>query len=187
MAGAKPTPPHNTPNQQLAQYAWCDRAPMAMYGHNLTVEIRAPPDEGGNPALIKRRQVLNDTGSNVQAVWVEDWDALRVPGMFDMPGMVTSATGGGPKLNVEWELRIVKRVLAQDAQGNMVEHYQPLTHWFGERCILVPHPQTLLSGETMRNFLYFATQPGNDRLLVSQRKQAIVDGLDASLAVDHPR
>jgi hypothetical protein len=42
---------------------------------------------------------------------------------------------------------------------------------------LVEENDSLLSGETMRNYLYFATTPGNDKLYVSQRKNAIVEGL----------
>lgn len=49
--------------------------------------------------------------------------------------------------------------------------------WFKESLHIVEDNDMVLSRETMRNYLYFATVPGNDRLLVSQRKQAIVDGL----------
>lgn len=122
----------------------------------------------------------------MQSVCVKDWNALRVPGMVSQPGMVASATGGGRIQNVELEIRIMKRVLGDDAQGNVVEQCRPLTYWFKENCVLTDRPNTLLSGETMRQFLYFATQSGNDRLLVSQKKQAIIDGLEARLATDNP-
>ena len=75
------------------------------------------------------------------------------------------------------EIRIVKCDIVKNAAGQQVRDWKPLTIWFTELLRIVNDGESLLSGEAMRNYLYFATAPGNDRLIVSQRKQAIVDGL----------
>lgn len=143
------------------------------------VEFRCRASDGGDEKVIRRAPTLNDTGSNVQGIHRSDWNAIKAPGMVPQPGMVISATGGGPVENVFLDIRIVKPEVRKDAHGREVKHYIPLTTWFREMLVLTNDDNMLLSGERMRNYLYFATAPGNDRLLISQKKQAIIQGLEA--------
>lgn len=142
------------------------------------VEFRCPASLGGNENVIRRAATVNDTGSNAQNIHRSDWDALRAPGLFPMPGSIHSATGPGNVENVVLDVRIVKPEVRQNPGGQQVTHYLPLTKWYTELLILVDDGKTLLSGAAMRDCLYFATAPGNDRLLVSQRKQAIIHHLE---------
>ncbi|KAJ8098686.1 hypothetical protein POJ06DRAFT_257707 [Lipomyces tetrasporus] len=53
--------------------------------------------------------------------------------------------------------------------------------WFEETAVIVAAqpgvPQCRLSGRTMRNFLYFATAPGNSTLYVAEKKNGIISQL----------
>lgn len=122
---------------------------------------------------------MNDTGSNVQSLRRSDWNALKTPDAS--PTMAQMLTAGGMRdvYNVFLEIRIVKPEVKKNAQNQEVltGKHVPLTPWYVEMLRLVEDNDSLLSGETMRNHLYFATAPGNDKLYVSQRKNAIVEGL----------
>ncbi|KAI7772934.1 hypothetical protein LA080_012979 [Diaporthe eres] len=50
---------------QLAQYVYCDRSPLAPYGHDIIIEFRYKASDGGDEKVIRRAPTLNDTGSNV--------------------------------------------------------------------------------------------------------------------------
>lgn len=58
-----------------------------------------------------------------------------------------------------------------------------MTPWYSEDATIVPAAMVAaghthrLSGSGMRNYLYFATAPGNQTLFVSQKKNGIVDRL----------
>lgn len=142
------------------------------------VEFRCPTLYRGNKNMIRRAETINDAGSNVQSIYRFDWNALKTPGMVPQPRQVLSATDSRPIENVFLEVQIVKPKVRQNPQGQQVRHYILLTKWYIEILVLVNDGQMLLSGETIREYLYFATAPGNERLLVSQRKQAIIQGLD---------
>lgn len=55
--------------------------------------------------------------------------------------------------------------------------WTPFTNWFSELLCIFDDGKPHLSRSGMQNYLYFATAPVKQRLLVSQRKHAIVDGL----------
>lgn len=73
----------------------------------------------------------------------------------------------------------------KNTQGQKVltGKYEPLTVWYPEMLRVVNDNDTLLSGATMRNYLYFATAPGNNRLFVSQKKNGIVASLPVEASV----
>lgn len=97
--------------------------------------------------------------------------------MAPKTGQVLSATGPGKIENVFLKVRIVKPEVRQNRQAQQVRHYVPLTNWYMEMLNLVNDAKMLLSGEGLRQYLYFATAPENERLLLSQRKQVIIQGL----------
>ncbi|KAI7774253.1 hypothetical protein LA080_009030 [Diaporthe eres] len=180
MAGAKPTPPAASSTQaQLAAYAYFKRSRSLNYAHEIHVEFRCPAYAGGNDNVIRRAATINDTGSNVQSLRRSDWNALKTATMSPQIAQMLTATGPEPVENVFLEVRIVKPEVTRNSQGQELRtgQYVPLTLWYPELLRIVNDGDTLLSGENMRNYLYFATAPGNETLYVSQRKQAIVDGL----------
>lgn len=78
--------------------------------------------------------------------------------------------------NVFLEIQIVKPEYKKNAQTGVKEttgNFKPLTPWYLEMLCFVEDYEDLLSGETMRKHLYFATAPGNERLYVSQKKNGI--------------
>ncbi|KAK7702813.1 hypothetical protein SLS64_009423 [Diaporthe eres] len=180
MAGAKPTPPAASSTQaQLAAYAYFKRSRSVNYAHEIHVEFRCPAYAGGNDNVIRRAATINDTGSNVQSLRRSDWNALKTATMSPQTAEMLTATGPRHVENVFLEVRIVKPEVTRNSQGQELStgQYVPLTVWYPELLRIVNDGDTLLSGENMRNYLYFATAPGNETLYVSQRKQAMIDGL----------
>lgn len=70
-------------------------------------------------------------------------------------------------------VQIVVEVQIVNLQG------ETITPWFVEVAIIVPDEQGLvrLSGQGMRNHLYFATAPGNGMLYVAKKKNGVVSQL----------
>jgi hypothetical protein len=68
------------------------------------------------------------------------------------------------------------RILRHDQANNMLV---PMTPWFVENFVIRDDSPnvSLLSGREMRNWLYFATAPGNQELFVSVKKNGIMSKL----------
>lgn len=122
---------------------------------------------------------MNDTGSNVQSMRRSDWNALKTPDAMLMRDEMLTAGGMKDVYNVFLEIRIVKPEVKKNAQNQEVltGNHVPLTLWYVEMLRIVEDDESLLSGETMRNHLYFATAPGNDKLYVSSKKNGVVADL----------
>jgi hypothetical protein len=68
------------------------------------------------------------------------------------------------------------RILRMDAQQN----FHPMTPWYSEKFLIRDNPAAkLLSGARMRDYLYFATAPGNHDLFISSSKNGVVRQLPA--------
>ena len=85
-------------------------------------------------------------------------------------GTLSITTAGGViyRERIEIEMQITK------ADGTAV------TPWFRENAVITPLQsgiQDRLSGNAMRNHLYFATAPGNANLFVAQKKNGITTQL----------
>ena len=82
---------------------------------------------------------------------------------------VGTANGVVPRERVMIEIQLIK------ADGTIV------SPWLLETAVITPVqqgvPQLRLSGNAMRNHLYFATAPGNATLFVSEKKNGIVNQL----------
>ncbi|ROW14701.1 hypothetical protein VPNG_03744 [Cytospora leucostoma] len=144
------------------------------------VEFMFPVELRGDRSVTRKALTVNDTGSNLQNIHRSDWDALNVFGHgLHLIDIVTAAKREVVE-TVLLTIRIIKRI-TQDADNQMAaEQWLPLTPWFTENVRVVKDDRILLSGAKIRDHLFFATAPGNDRLLISQRKQAIIDALPAS-------
>jgi len=55
-------------------------------------------------------------------------------------------------------------------------HGNPVSDWFVEHAVQAPlfADTERLSGQGMRNFLYFGTAPGNGRLYMAEKKHGLV-------------
>ncbi|KAK7747972.1 hypothetical protein SLS53_001224 [Cytospora paraplurivora] len=143
------------------------------------VEFMLPIELGGDRSVTRKALTVNDTGSNLQNIHRSDWDALNTFGCgLNLINIVTP-TREDIVGTVSLKIRIIKKI-TQDTDDQMAaEQWSPLTTWFTETVRIVKDNDVLLSGAEMRNHLFFATAPGNDRLLISERKQAIIDALPA--------
>ncbi|KAK9259783.1 hypothetical protein V1519DRAFT_432105 [Lipomyces tetrasporus] len=117
--------------------------------------------------------IMNDTGSDVQTIFTTDLAFLgynpysyagRLGGAF-----FSTASGGIFRERIVLEMQIIK------ADGTAV------SPWFEEIAVITTaqpgFPQPRLSGNAMRNYLYFATAPGNSTLYVAQKKNGIISQL----------
>ena len=84
--------------------------------------------------------------------------------------MIVSANGLSRLQRVDLELCITKFDM-------IVNQFIPMTDWFTEKFVIRPFtPFTyLLSGNKMRQHLFFATAPGNQTLYVAGRKNGLYD------------
>ncbi|KAJ8099028.1 hypothetical protein POJ06DRAFT_302012 [Lipomyces tetrasporus] len=137
----------------------------ASYGHTVVWNMHEPD--------IILDSIMNDTGSDVQTIFTTDLAFLgynpysyagRLGGAF-----FSTASGGIFRERIVLEMQIIK------ADGTAV------SPWFEEIAVITTaqpgFPQPRLSGNAMRNYLYFATAPGNSTLYVAQKKNGIISQL----------
>ena len=115
---------------------------------------------------------MNDTGSSVQTIFPTDLVALRYNELTYRGnlGPVDIGTVNG----VISRKRLVIEIQILKADGTTI------TPWFRENAaITIPQPgiQYRLSGKAMRDYLYFATAPGNTNLFVAEKKSGIMTQL----------
>jgi hypothetical protein len=118
---------------------------------------------------------MNDTGSNVVNLFPSDLVQLNYNQQTygGQLGPRSTLTGNGivQRQHLLIEMQILK------ADGTIV------SPWFVEHAVVMPPPTQLgalpfrLSGDGMRNHLYFATAPGNATLYVAQKKHGVMDQL----------
>jgi hypothetical protein len=115
---------------------------------------------------------MNDTGSNVLTIFTTDLTALRYD-QYTYQGRLGTYPVGTAN-GVTLRERIVIEIQITRANGTAI------TPWFRENAVITPlQPgiQDRLSGNAMRNHLYFATAPGNANLFVAEKKNGIVSQL----------
>jgi len=115
---------------------------------------------------------MNDTGSNIQTIFPTDLAVLRYdPATYQGNlGTLSIATAGG----VVYREKIVIEMQITKADGTAI------TPWFRESAVVTPLQsgiQHRLSGNVMRDHLYFATAPGNANLFVAEKKNGITTQL----------
>ncbi|OAA57973.1 hypothetical protein SPI_06858 [Niveomyces insectorum RCEF 264] len=131
--------------------------------------VRLKPLWGGDPNAVPITVAFyNDSGSTVQTLLPVDihlfgptWDTYLTVSQVS----VRLATGV-----VTMDSAIVHMQIL-DYDGT------PLTPFFDQRVVVNRTTDTRLSGNQMRNHLYFATAPGIDRLYVAAKKNGIVSQL----------
>ena len=121
---------------------------------------------------------MNDTGSNILTIFLTDLAALRYDkGTYlGNLGTLSIAMAGGVifREKIVIEMQIIK------ADGTAI------TPWFRESEVvtpLQPGMQHRLSGNAMRDHLYFATAPGNASLFVAEKENGITTQLPVVQAV----
>lgn len=120
---------------------------------------------GGNPNLTIDVPIANDTGSNVQTLFDTDLSALQC----DQLGYNGFLGGASVELafgSMQCDMALIELQIID-------ENGLQITPWFSETAIIKAEElgAVRLSGEAMRNYLYFATAPGNNRLYISQKKK----------------
>ncbi|KAM5441464.1 hypothetical protein MferCBS31731_003535 [Microsporum ferrugineum] len=155
-------------NQQLAHRMTYNRYPPGRsVGHEIFARIKpifSPPSSSINVTM------LNDTGSNMLTVFDTDLIALAIPPTYAGFGSYVSMSTAGGQVQRQ---HIVVEVQLLDSQGN------PVSDWILEHGIVTPATlgTSRLSGDGMRQHLYFATAPGNTHLYVAEKKNGIVQQL----------
>ncbi len=128
---------------------------------------------GGNPNITTNVSIANDTGSDTQTIFSTDLNNLNYnpntyQGRF---GVVGVATPNG----VMFREQIMIEIQLMSANGTLI------SPWFQENALVTPvqpaGTQCRLSGNAMRNHLFFATAPGNNTLFVAEKKNGIVSQL----------
>lgn len=130
---------------------------------------------GGDPSVTFPVIIANDTGSNIQTVFISDLAQLNYnPNTYRCPLLpVTITTASG--MVVRQQIYIEVQLCRVDGTA--------ASPWFHEMAVITPATpgvdQTRLSGERIRNFFYFATAPGNAMLYIAMKKNGIVSQLPA--------
>ncbi|EGD85244.1 hypothetical protein H112_08975 [Trichophyton rubrum D6] len=154
-------------NQQLAHRTRYNHYPSGQApGHEIFARIRPVPGLL-SPAFSIDVTLLNDTGSNTMTVFDTDITALGIPPTYMGYGadvLITTAGGTLRRRQISVEIQLL------DLQGNAV------SDWILEAGIVTPATAgvTRLSGNGIRQSLYFATAPGNQHLYVAEKKNSII-------------
>lgn len=136
-------------------------SPVRLTIYQLHASIRLSGVQGG-PSL--RIDITNDTGSSVQTVLPQDVEYLNYDPDVHGGGFagINTAAGVVHRQRLYLDMQIV------DTDG------RPFTSWY-QQLAVVGDPHSLrLSGEGMRNHLYFATSPGNAVLYVAVKKHGLM-------------
>lgn len=120
----------------------------------------------GSQGQAFKVSTMNDTGSNVQTLYDDEYLALMtLSPHFSGTYPITVGLADGstrPMFGVPLEVRLI------DQAGDM------LTEWIPEEGVLTnrgsPNLPPRLSGRGIRTRLFFATAPGNNKLYVTENK-----------------
>lgn len=129
--------------------------------------VRLLPPFGGDPNLVRMITFINDTGSSFLSLDPYDLLALgHIPYYAGNLGLTDLLTANG---TVQRPIVMVEMQLL-DVDGN------PVSDWFVEHAVRAPlfAGTERLSGQGMRNFLYFGTAPGNGSLYIAEKKHGLV-------------
>lgn len=130
---------------------------------------------GGDDRVSIGITIGNDTGSNVLSLFSTDLDTLGCDYqtyqgiMGDI--VVNTANGACTRAKIMVEMQLLRA------------DHSPFTSWFAEPAVVIPNVfgqnQMRLSGNGMRQLLFFATSPGNATLYVAEKKSGIISQLPA--------
>jgi len=122
----------------------------------------------GDPSLVTNVTIANDTGSNLQTIFDTDLANLNCNINAYPVGLNPVFTAGGI---VQRRMILIQMQILQ-ANGDEV------SPWFEEKAVITPvlpgATQCRLSGNEMRNHLFFATALGNASLFVAQSRNGIL-------------
>ncbi|KAB8208235.1 hypothetical protein BDV34DRAFT_190636 [Aspergillus parasiticus] len=154
---------------------------MAQYGsfgflagtsmHEVLANFRLITAHGIIPNNFITRRIANDTGSDIQTIFVSDLEHLQYNPQTYVgiigPRPIHTPSGIMIRVQILIEVQIV------NPRG------EAITPWFVQIAIVTPDAPGLvrLSGEAMRSHLFFATAPGNGILYVAKKKNGIVSRL----------
>lgn len=141
--------------------------------HEIFARFRLIAAFGGDPNTTINVSIGNDTGSNTQTIFTTDLVNLNHNRntYFGHVGFVSVGTANGVmhREQIQIEIQLIS------ANGTAV------SPWFREWALVTPFQpggtQCRLSGNAMRNHLFFATAPGNTTLFVVEKKNGIVTQL----------
>lgn len=130
---------------------------------------------GGDDRVTIGITIGNDTGSNVLSLFSTDLDTLGCDyrNYNGMMGDIAVATANG--VCIRARIMVEMQLLRAD--------HSAFTSWFVESAVVIPtvlgQNQMRLSGNGMRQILFFATSPGNATLYVAEKKSGIISQLPA--------
>ena len=143
-----------------------------MYETNLTSQIkmaiRAKPGMNGSEGFQITRSVLNDTGSTAMSLSRLDAQLLGVSREnYDMRMRL---------VNIKTQNGILRDVLYVKVEIDLMKQGQGIGEWFEEDAYIGSFPpgHCLVSGRKMRDHYYFATAPGNSKLLITKHKASLM-------------
>ncbi|KAL2359239.1 hypothetical protein RJZ56_007915 [Blastomyces dermatitidis] len=166
LSSAPSQPVCNPSSQQLAHHMIYNTYAEGTGGHEIFARIRPIPGLLSSSLSITVT-MLNDTGSDVLTVFDTDLTALAIPPTYEGFGTYVSvSTPNGIIIRQQ----VIVDIQLLDSQGN------PVSDWIREEGVITPAALGVgrLSGDGIRQSLYFATAPGNQHLYVAEKKNGIV-------------
>lgn len=123
-----------------------------------------------------RRQIVNDTGSNMMSLFDSDLIAMGI-----------QRVNSGPNPYLAWGIPMpiltANGIVNRDSLTIQIQLQKQDTtaasEWIREGAVVVPQQGNRLSGGEIRNNFYFATAPGNQHLFVAEKKNGIISQLPA--------
>ncbi|OAT00265.1 uncharacterized protein BDCG_16552 [Blastomyces dermatitidis ER-3] len=156
LSSAPSQPVCNPSSQQLAHHMIYNTYAEGTGGHEIFARIRPIPGLLSSSLSITVT-MLNDTGSDVLTVFDTDLTALAIPPTYEGFGTYVSvSTPNGIIIRQQ----VIVDIQLLDSQGN------PVSDWIREEGVITPAALGVgrLSGDGIRQSLYFATAPGNQHL-----------------------
>lgn len=113
--------------------------------------------------------LLNDTGSTSQSVFQSDLSTLGLTPQYGGLGNIVSVVTANGQVD-QRSIWIQVQLLRTDGTA--------VSDWIDEMGIISTEPETTrLTGDLIRNHLYFATAPGNQYLYVAEKAHGILSQL----------
>lgn len=130
--------------------------------------MRLSPDLGGDGTAM-HVMLLNDTGSTSQSVFQSDLSTLGLTPQYGGLGNIVSVVTANGQVD-QRSIWIQVQLLRTDGTA--------VSDWIDEMGIISTEPETTrLTGDLIRNHLYFATVPGNQYLYVAEKAHGILSQL----------
>lgn len=123
---------------------------------------------------------MNDTGSDIQTLYAADYLVLSTAlfkniGLYlwTTPCNISTANG-----SVRLPTTIIQiSVIAPT--GDPANPYKVIMDWEDQQVVIMPTGSPCLSGDTMRNHLFFCTPKGNHALYIADCKTTLMKNMPA--------